>query len=375
MQELLETGLAEISDGLPVVKIDEKLGLTEPTYRTMPILRSDGTTLYSTKDLALTKRKFEEFGIDRAIWVVDVRQSLYFQQIFKILELWGFEQAKQAYHLAYEIVTLAGRRDLLPQGQRSALRRCPGQRCCSGRGRSSTRRTRSCAERRKDDGRLAGRHRLAQVRDAGARQQQGRDLRSGRGALVRRPRRAVHPVRARPRLPHSGECRLGSRRQRSAAAALGDLQLDFGAIQPEELALLQQIAALPEEVQRAAEEYRPLLIANYVYELAKAFNDFYHACPVLHSEEPVRTARLALVDATRQALANGSGCSESKPRPRCEQTSEVRGPEPRFVPGTLGLWTLELRRQLRCGLGTPFVLASSNIDSYRIRPESEAPRR
>ena len=59
----------------------------------MPVLRSDGSSLYSTKDLALTKRKFEEYGVDRAIWVVDTRQSLYFQQIFKILELWGFEQA------------------------------------------------------------------------------------------------------------------------------------------------------------------------------------------------------------------------------------------------------------------------------------------
>ena len=45
---------------LPVVKIDEKLGLEKETYRTLPILRSDGTTLYSTKDLALTKRKFED---------------------------------------------------------------------------------------------------------------------------------------------------------------------------------------------------------------------------------------------------------------------------------------------------------------------------
>ena len=86
-------GIAEISEGLPVVKIDEKLGLEQPTYRTLPILRSDGTTLYSTKDLALTKRKFEEYQVDRALWVVDVRQSLYFQQIFKILELWGFAQA------------------------------------------------------------------------------------------------------------------------------------------------------------------------------------------------------------------------------------------------------------------------------------------
>ncbi|HQY31019.1 MAG TPA: DALR anticodon-binding domain-containing protein, partial [Thermomicrobiales bacterium] len=57
--------------------------------------------------------------------------------------------------------------------------------------------------------------------------------------------------------------------------------------------------------QRAAEQYRPLLITNYVYELAKAFSDFYHACPVLISEEPTRSARLGLVDAARQTLANG----------------------------------------------------------------------
>ena len=80
--------------------------------------------------------------------------------------------------------------------------------------------------------------------------------------------------------------------------------LDFGALQAEELSLLQTIAALPEEIQRAAEEYRPLLIASYAYELAKRFNDFYHACPVLVSPEPTRTARLALTAATRRSLAN-----------------------------------------------------------------------
>jgi arginyl-tRNA synthetase len=109
---------------------------------------------------------------------------------------------------------------------------------------------------------------------------------------------------------HARACRIlenggWSHDTAASAAALNELRLDFGSIQPEELALLQQIAALPEEVQRAAEQYRPLLITNYVYELAKTFNDFYHACPVIQSDEPVRSARLALVDATRQSLANG----------------------------------------------------------------------
>ena len=73
------------------------------------------------------------------------------------------------------------------------------------------------------------------------------------------------------------------------------------------MSLLQQIAEFPEEIERAAEEYRPLLITTYVYELAKRFNDFYHACPVLVSPEPTRTARLALTAATRRALANALG--------------------------------------------------------------------
>ncbi|MDQ2787556.1 MAG: DALR anticodon-binding domain-containing protein, partial [Chloroflexota bacterium] len=61
----------------------------------------------------------------------------------------------------------------------------------------------------------------------------------------------------------------------------------------------------PSEVRRAAETDKPLIISNYVYDLAKRFSDFYSACPVMQSEPETRTARLALVNATRQTLANG----------------------------------------------------------------------
>ena len=98
-------------------------------------------------------------------------------------------------------------------------------------------------------------------------------------------------------LEHAGES------DASLLARLGDIS--FEGLQPEELSLLQSIAALPDEIQRAAAEYRPLLIASYVYDLAKRFNDFYHASPVLTSPEPTRSARLALTAATRRALANG----------------------------------------------------------------------
>jgi arginyl-tRNA synthetase len=68
--------------------------------------------------------------------------------------------------------------------------------------------------------------------------------------------------------------------------------------------LIDLISRFPKEVQRAANELKPLHIANMAYDLAKAFSDFYNECPVLIAEEPVRSGRLWLVAVARQALAN-----------------------------------------------------------------------
>jgi arginyl-tRNA synthetase len=75
--------------------------------------KRDGNTLYATKDLALAKRKFEEFKIDRSIYVVANEQNHHFRQVFKTLELMGFEQAKQCFHLSYGMV-------VLPEGKMSS---------------------------------------------------------------------------------------------------------------------------------------------------------------------------------------------------------------------------------------------------------------
>ncbi|MDH5580754.1 MAG: arginine--tRNA ligase [Bdellovibrionales bacterium] len=70
------------------------------------VLKSDGTGMYSTKDILLAKRKFEEFKIEKNIYVVDDRQSHHFKQVFKVLELMGFDQAKDCHHLQYNVVEL-----------------------------------------------------------------------------------------------------------------------------------------------------------------------------------------------------------------------------------------------------------------------------
>ena len=72
-----------------------------------------------------------------------------------------------------------------------------------------------------------------------------------------------------------------------------------------EVELIEQITHFPALVQQAANEYRPLVIASYVFDLATAFHSFYHAVPVLQTEsEAVKAARLRLVAASKQVLAN-----------------------------------------------------------------------
>jgi arginyl-tRNA synthetase len=72
-----------------------------------------------------------------------------------------------------------------------------------------------------------------------------------------------------------------------------------------EIELIEQLSRFPTGVEQAANEYRPLVMAQYAYDLANAFHSFYHAVPVLQNEdENIRNARLRLVAAAKQTLAN-----------------------------------------------------------------------
>ncbi len=77
------------------------------------LLKSDGNTLYSTKDLALAQQKFDQFGVKRSIYVVGVEQTLHFKQVFATLKRMGYEQVGQCFHLSYALV-------MLPQGKMSS---------------------------------------------------------------------------------------------------------------------------------------------------------------------------------------------------------------------------------------------------------------
>ena len=94
---------------------------------------------------------------------------------------------------------------------------------------------------------------------------------------------------------------------KKANAQASDLQsanFDFE-LTKHEIELIEHISRFPNAVQQAANEYRPLVMAAYAYDLANAFHSFYHAVPVLQSEdENIKNARLRLVAAAKQTLAN-----------------------------------------------------------------------
>jgi len=301
VDELIAKGIAadERAQGGPViVKIDEKLGLTKEKYRTMVILRSDGTTLYSTKDLALAKQKFEKYHVDRSIYVVDFRQNLHFQQVFKILEMWGFPQASKCYHLSYGYVTL-------PEGAMSARR-----------GRvvlfkdvmdEAVRRVLAVESERSGNVPENQRVKIAEQIGVGALVYSMLSVDNNKDIVFDVNEALSFDGRTGPYIQNAHVRANSILKKSNVAGQTSTIQpaiFDYE-LTRHEIELIEQISHFPNTVQQAANEYRPLVMAAYAYDLANAFHSFYHAVPVLQSEsEEVRTARLRLVAAARQTIAN-----------------------------------------------------------------------
>jgi arginyl-tRNA synthetase len=97
--------------------------------------------------------------------------------------------------------------------------------------------------------------------------------------------------------------RIRSIFRKAGNLSLGDAQVKLET--PHELALAKHVLRFGEVIQLVARELKPHHLCNYLYELATKFSGFYENCPVLQSEEPTRSSRLILSDATAKTLACG----------------------------------------------------------------------
>lgn len=275
--------------------MDDLLGLKKETYRVLVILRSDGTSLYSTKDLPLAIEKFEKFNPDRSIYVIDVRQSLYLQQIYKTLAVMGHpDWSERCYHLSYEIVNLPGNVTIASREGTVVL--------LEDLVREAENRALEVVKEKNPELNSETMQEVAHMVALGA----------IKYPMLARDNNKIVTFDWKSALDFNGQAapyiQYAHVRANSILRRMdGDLpdstapQYD---LEPSEVQLIDLISRLPAEIQRAAQEYKPLHLTNLAYELARSFNDFYMQCPVLKAEPDIKSARLRLVAAARQAIAN-----------------------------------------------------------------------
>lgn len=296
VEEMIDRGLAideRPEGGAVVTKLDELLGLDKETYRVLVILRSDGTSLYASKDLPLAIKKFEEYDLDRSIYVIDVRQSLYLKQIFKTLELLGYEWAQNCIHLSYEIVNLPGNVTMSSREGTVVL-------FDDLRSEAVERAEAIVLEKNPELGSDVRRVVATQVA-LGAIKYPMLSVDNNKVATFDWERALDFEGQAAPYIQYAHV------RANSILKRAGDFPASMTPeydLEPQEVQLLEKLAQFPGDVLRSAEELKPLTLANYAYELAKVFTSFYQNCQVIKAEPAVQANRLRLTAAARQVLAN-----------------------------------------------------------------------
>jgi arginyl-tRNA synthetase len=289
--------LAECEKGT-LIRSEGTIGADLAEYK-LPffmLLKSDGTGLYSTKDLALAKRKFDQFKIDRSVYVVDVSQSLHFQQVFATLRKLGYAQAAKCHHLAYGMV-------VLPDGKMS-----------SRKGNVvpfSELKDQLVAYIRKQflDAQL-GELSEAEVHETARRVVIGTIK---YGMLNQDNAKNIVFDLAEWTAPtgNTGPYLLYAyARTRSVLRELGGYDLataDWGALGHEaESELLKTLGRFEKVVATAASEYQPQLLCIYLYDLARDISRFWVGCPIMKAENPgLKNARAALADAAGRVLGKG----------------------------------------------------------------------
>lgn len=260
------------------------------------LVKSDGTGLYATKDVELARRKFEEFGVEQSITIVDNRQTLHFQQVFKVLEHLGFEQAKNCVHLPHEMVEL-------PDGPMSSRKGnvVPFMELANN---MEAHIVEMYLEKYRGDWPDAE---ITETAHSIANS-------AVKYGMLRydNNRKIVFDMDEWLRL--DGE--TGPYLQYAVArinALLEKIQTDVAPdwsqlTASQELALLLKLNEFQGLVFRSATQFKPALMCTYLYELAKLFSGFYAECPIAQApDESLKSARLALAKATKGVLEKGLG--------------------------------------------------------------------
>lgn len=285
--KLLEQGVLKKSEGAVIADLEQyDLGV-------LVFLRSDGTALYPVADLALAVKKFSSKNLQRSLYVVDKRQSLYFQQLFKVLELSGYQARLE--HLSYDFVRL-------PNGAMS-----------SRLGRVITFKDLYEEVLAKIMAETKSRH-----ADWSSKLIAATSVAMAVGVLkfemIKVGAAKIITFDTKEALRFDGFTSVylqytGARINSVLAKAKANIKP--GKIKTKllteatEKALLLEVAKFPIIVKEAGATSDPSVMAKYLFDLSRLFNDYYHSSPIIQDNKDLQNARLGLASSILKVLDRG----------------------------------------------------------------------
>ena len=258
------------------------------------LLRSDGTSVYMTQDLGTACKRHEEYNFDEMIYVVGNEQNYHFQVLKLILGKLGMPWADAIYHMSYGMVEL-------PEGKMKSRE-------------GTVVDADDLIAKMYDTARETSLE-LGKLDDMDEAQQDELFMTIGLGALkyfiIKVDPRKTMLFDPKESIDFNGNtgpfiqytyARIKSILRKAAEQKLA-VAFTGAEFIPKEIEIVKLLASFPDKVSEAAEAHSPALVANYAYELAKEFNQYYHDVSVLKADDDkVRSQRLALLAAIAQVL-------------------------------------------------------------------------
>ncbi len=252
--------------------------------------KSDGTTLYATRDLAAAINRHKKYNFEKMIYEVGKEQELYFKQLFKILELMGYDWAKNCIHIYHgHYLSKSGKKLATRKGNIFFMDDILEKTCSLAEKEMKKRKEKISKTKMKE---RAMKIAIAAIFYG--------DLKNNRTNNI------VFDIKkfssfegdTGPYLLYS-YARAGSILKK---APQEQKKFEVPDLEEKEIELVKKLSYFSEIVSNAARGLNPSIIANYSYQLAQLFNEFYHSCKVIGSEQ--EAFRLALVQSFRQVLKN-----------------------------------------------------------------------
>jgi arginyl-tRNA synthetase len=289
--KLLASGIAEMSEGAACIFFRDVPALAD---KPCLIRKTDGGFLYATTDLATIEYRVERWQPDAIWYVTGAPQQLHFQQVFAAAQRMGFSTRLE--HIAFGSILGEDHKLMKTRsGDNVPLRDLIDEAVTRARAMIDEKNAELSEEEKKRIARVVG---LGAVKYAELSQHRMTDyVFSWSKMLSLQGNTAPYLQNAYVRV-RSIFRKLGAELGEGRNVSLGE---------PAELALAKKLLQFGEVVPAVLNEFRPNLLANYLFETANAFHTFYEACPVLKASDAERHSRLVLCDTTARVLREGLG--------------------------------------------------------------------